>query len=112
MEITNEECANGIIDDNETESDAMDDLTESSEHIFMESLARIIADRERASLDESLLSLAEVKSISEVNSISQQPQQPQLGYFLPIAFAPRRRSKRFSSSLITSLFRFLQQIFL
>ncbi|KAG5672085.1 hypothetical protein PVAND_002240 [Polypedilum vanderplanki] len=89
MEITNE------IDDNETESDVIDDdddLTESSEQIFLQNLSKIIADSERTSANESLLSIAEVKSITN----QPQNQQPQFGYFLPISYAPpiRLRSKR------------------
>lgn len=71
----------------ETESDFADELTESSENLFLRNLTAIIANTERASSKkrESQLSVAEVPM--------SQP-QPQLGYFLPISLTPRR-TRRF-----------------
>jgi hypothetical protein len=71
----------------ETESDFADELTESSENLFLRNLTAIIANSERASSAkrENQLSIAEVPM--------SQP-QPQLGYFLPISLTPRR-TRRF-----------------
>lgn len=70
----------------ETESENNDEMTESSENIFLQSISELIANSEPpSSVNESLLSIAEVKSIP----------QPQFGYFLPLSSIPRLRIKRF-----------------
>lgn len=69
----------------ETESDAADELTESSENLFLRNLSQIIANSE--SVRESQLVVTEVPVAP----------QPQFGYFLPITVTPRLRHKRFST---------------
>lgn len=69
----------------ETESDFADDLTESSEDLFLHNLSQIIANSEQKSARENQSSVTEAPSNP----------QPQLGYFLPIAFNPKFRPKRF-----------------
>lgn len=78
--------ANSASTSGETESEINDELTESSENIFLQSISEIIANSEQASsINESSLSIEEVKSIP----------QPQFGYFLPLSSIPRLRLKRF-----------------
>ena len=79
--------------DDETESEATptDELTESSENLFLRNISEIIANSERKAMlkedVESLLSIEEGKSVV----------QPQFGYFLPLSLTPQlRRSKRFN----------------
>lgn len=69
----------------ETESDFADDLTESSEDLFLHNISQIIADSEQKSARENQLSVTEAPPNP----------QPQFGYFLPISFTPKLRSKRF-----------------
>lgn len=69
----------------ETESEFGDEFTESSENIFLRNLSQIIANSEQTSARENQLSITEVPSNP----------QPQFGYFLPISFTPKLRSKRF-----------------
>lgn len=83
--------ANGIT--TETESDFGDELTESTEHLFLRNLSKIISDSEKPATDEMQLSITEIRTA---------PQQPQFGYFLPISFTPKLRSKRFSIQLNSS----------
>lgn len=66
----------------ETESEINDELTESSENIFLQSISELIANSEQASSvgNGSLLSIEEVSSIP----------QPQFGYFLPLSAIPKR----------------------
>lgn len=69
----------------ETESD-FDELTESSENLFLQNLSQIIANSEQAAGRErepSQLTITELPGT-----------QPQLGYFLPISFTPKLRLKR------------------
>lgn len=75
--------ANGIT--TETESDFADELTESSENLFMRNLSHIMSNDEQSSGRENELTITEVSS-----KIS----QPQFGYFVPI-FTPKLRHKRF-----------------
>jgi hypothetical protein len=67
----------------ETESDAADELTESSENLFLRNLSQLIANSEQTTR-ENQLSITEVPS----NPL------PQFGYFLPIAVTPKLRQKR------------------
>lgn len=69
----------------ETESDFGDELTESSENLFLRNLSQIIASSEQTVARENQLSITEVPSNP----------QPQFGYFLPISFTPKLRPKRF-----------------
>lgn len=69
----------------ETESDFADELTESSENLFLRNLSKLIADSEQTPATESQLSITEVSTVP----------QPQFGYFLPISFTPKLRPKRF-----------------
>lgn len=75
----------------ETESD-FDELTESSDNLFLRNLSKIIADSEQttSTSQETQLSITEVAATP----------QPQFGYFLPLSFTPKLRTKR-SSNLIT-----------
>jgi hypothetical protein len=68
----------------ETESDFADELTESSENLFLRNLSQLIANSEQTTARENQLSITEV---------SENP-QPQFGYFLPIALTPKLRLKR------------------
>lgn len=72
----------------ETESD-FDELTESSENLFLRNLSKIIADSEQTTSEarESQLCITEVAASP----------QPQFGYFLPMPFTPKLRTKRFSN---------------
>lgn len=65
----------------ETESDAADELTESSENLFLRNLSQIIANSER----ESARMIITEEPVTP---------QPQFGYFLPIAATPRLRHRR------------------
>jgi hypothetical protein len=84
MEIA-QENSNG---ENESEScTTTDELTESSENLFLRNISEIIANSERNSMSVDgcgSLMIEEVKSIV----------QPQFGYFLPLALTPRMRAKR------------------
>lgn len=75
---------------NENESESCtttDELTESSENLFLRNISEIIANSERNSMiNDGCGSLL----IEEVKTIV----QPQFGYFLPLAVTPRMRSKR------------------
>lgn len=71
----------------ETESDAGDELTESTEDLFLRNLSQIIANSEQQPASESSSQL----TITELPATP----QPQFGYFLPISFTPRLRAKRF-----------------
>lgn len=86
MEIA-QQNSNG---ENESEScTTTDELTESSENLFLRNISEIIANSERNSMSTDgcgPLLIEEVKSIV----------QPQFGYFLPLALTPRMRSKRLS----------------
>lgn len=68
----------------ETESDFADELTESSENLFLRNLSQLIANSEQTAARENQLSITEVPSNS----------QPQFGYFLPISLTPKLRLKR------------------
>lgn len=67
----------------ETESD---ELTESSEDLFLRNLSEIIANSEQTSTREIQLSITEAPANP----------QPQFGYFLPISLTPKLRHKRFT----------------
>lgn len=76
----------------ETESDFAEELTESSENLFLRNLSQIIANSEQTSSSsarENQLTITEVPS--------NQP-QPQFGYFLPISFTPKLRPKRLKTN--------------
>lgn len=75
--------ANGIT--TETESDFADELTESSENLFVRNLSHIMTNVEQSSGRLNELTITEVS-----NNIS----QPQFGYFVPISFTPKLRPKR------------------
>lgn len=70
----------------ETESDFADELTESSENLFLQNLSQLIANSEQTAALENQLSITEVP-------LNSQP-QPQFGYFLPISLTPKLRLKR------------------
>lgn len=88
-------------DETESEATPTDELTESSENLFLRNLSEIIANSERNSVlkddVESLLSIEDGKSVV----------QPQFGYFLPLSLTPQlRRSKRFARNIIRLFFCF------
>lgn len=68
----------------ETESDFADELTESSENLFLRNLSQLIANSEQTAVNENQLMITEVHS----------GPQPQFGYFLPITLTPKLRQKR------------------
>lgn len=83
--------ASGITTD--TESDFADELTESSENLFLQNLSQLIAESEKTAASENQLSITEVQA----------PPQPQFGYFVPISFTPKLRPKRFKIQLDPSM---------
>lgn len=76
---------NGIT--TETESDFTDELTESSENLFLRNLSQIIANSEQSSA-----AAAATENQLCITEVVQSP-QPQFGYFLPISFTPKLRPK-------------------
>lgn len=94
--------------ENESEScttSATDELTESSENLFLRNISEIIANSERNSASNdgcSSVLIEEVKSIV----------QPQFGYFLPLSISPRMRSKRFVNKVLAQCFDFTVPTFL
>lgn len=84
----------------ETESD-FDELTESSENLFLRNLSKIIADSEQttSTSQESQLCITEVAATS----------QPQFGYFLPLPFTPKLRTKRSSNPITFPWRKFIEK---
>lgn len=84
----------------ETESD-FDELTESSENLFLRNLSKIIADSEQttSTSQESQLCITEVAATP----------QPQFGYFLPLPFTPKLRTKRFSNPITLPRRKFIEK---
>jgi len=82
MELAITESASTTENDESELVDECDELTESSENLFLRNLSEIIANSERR---ESLT----------IVEVSQPTPQPQFGYFVPIKLTPQlQRLKR------------------
>ena len=92
IEITQQNSNSNGENESESTTTPSDELTQSSENLFLRNISEIIANSERNSMSTDQCDSVLIEEVKPTIV------QPQFGYFLPISLAPRMRSKRFFSS--------------